>query len=51
VWTSKRRDKSGIIDIDLKHLEWQVMQYVVRWMCYGDENLFDSLGAFLHIMP
>lgn len=43
VWTSKRRDKSGIIDIDLKHLEWQVMQYVVRWMCYGDENLFESL--------
>lgn len=43
VWTSKRRDKSGIIDIDLKHLEWEVMQYVVRWMCYGDENLFESL--------
>lgn len=42
-WTSKRRDKSGIIDIDLQHLEWQVMQYVVRWMCYGDENLFESL--------
>jgi hypothetical protein len=46
-WTSKRRDKSGIIDIDLQHLEWQVMQYVVRWMCYGDENLFESLGVFL----
>jgi len=44
-WTSKRRDKAGIIDVDLKHLEWQVMQYIVRWMCYGDENLFDSLGA------
>ncbi|KAG1733731.1 hypothetical protein EDB19DRAFT_2001024 [Suillus lakei] len=42
-WTFKRRDKSGIIDIDLEHLEWQVMQYVVRWMCYGDENLFESL--------
>lgn len=42
-WTSKRRDKSGIIDIDFKHLEWQVMQYVVRWICYGDENLFESL--------
>ncbi|KAG2131671.1 hypothetical protein DEU56DRAFT_454262 [Suillus clintonianus] len=42
-WTSKRRDKSGIIDIDLEHLEWQVIQYVVRWMCYGDENLFESL--------
>jgi hypothetical protein len=46
VWTSKRRDKSGIIDVDLKHLEWQVMRYIVRWMCYGDENLFESLGAF-----
>ncbi|KAG2127923.1 uncharacterized protein EDB93DRAFT_1185860 [Suillus bovinus] len=43
VWSSKRRDKSGIIDVDLKHLEWQVMQYVVRWICYGDENLFESL--------
>ncbi|KAG0701289.1 hypothetical protein DFH29DRAFT_927750 [Suillus ampliporus] len=42
-WTSKRRDKSGIVDVDLKHLEWQVMEYVVRWMCYGDENLFESL--------
>lgn len=50
VWTSKRRDKSGTIDVDLKHLEWQVMQYVVRWMCYGDENLFESLGAFLRLM-
>lgn len=49
-WTSKRRDKSGIIDVDLKHLQWQVMQYVVRWMCYGDENLFESLGAFLRLM-
>ncbi|KAG1752473.1 uncharacterized protein EDB91DRAFT_1292879 [Suillus paluster] len=42
-WTSNRRDKSGIIDVNLKHLEWQVMEYVVRWMCYGDENLFESL--------
>ncbi|KAG2363543.1 hypothetical protein BDR07DRAFT_1403884 [Suillus spraguei] len=42
-WTSKRRDKSGIIDVNLEHLEWRAMQFVVRWMCYGDENLFESL--------
>ncbi|KAG2078351.1 hypothetical protein BDR04DRAFT_1086572 [Suillus decipiens] len=42
-WTSKRRDKSGIIDVNLEHLEWRVMQFVTRWMCYGDENLFESL--------
>ncbi|OJA20708.1 hypothetical protein AZE42_06915 [Rhizopogon vesiculosus] len=46
-WTSMRRDKSGIIDVDLKHLDWKVMQYVVRWICFGDENLFDSLEDFV----
>ncbi|KAH7923696.1 hypothetical protein BV22DRAFT_1036046 [Leucogyrophana mollusca] len=43
-WTIKRRDAFGIVDVDMKHLRWQVMDYVLRFVCCGEEELFETLN-------
>jgi hypothetical protein len=46
-WTAKRRDANGIVIIDMKHLNWRVMEYVLRFMCCGgDQEMFDALGVY-----
>lgn len=46
-WTRKRWDVDGVIKVDLKHLEWHIMQYVLRFVCCGaDAEMFDELGNF-----
>ncbi|RDB25530.1 BTB/POZ domain-containing protein 1 [Hypsizygus marmoreus] len=42
-WTVKRWDANGVIAVDMKHLDWRVMDYVLRFMCCGEEDLFDTL--------
>ncbi|KAG9079803.1 hypothetical protein FRC06_007451, partial [Ceratobasidium sp. 370] len=43
-WTRKRWDEQGVICVDLKHLEWKAMRYVVRHMCCGEGvGLFDDV--------
>lgn len=42
-WTVKRWDVNGVITIDMKHLSWRVMEYVFRFMCWGEEDMFISL--------
>ncbi|KAH7907312.1 hypothetical protein BJ138DRAFT_1092865 [Hygrophoropsis aurantiaca] len=42
-WTMKRRDLWGIVGVDMGHLKWQVMRYVMRFLCGGEERLFDTL--------
>ncbi|KAG8768966.1 hypothetical protein FRC12_005243 [Ceratobasidium sp. 428] len=45
-WTRKRWDNNGVICVDLKHLEWKAMQYVVRYMCCGaGDKLFDDVDS------
>jgi alpha-tubulin suppressor-like RCC1 family protein len=39
-WLEKRRDPKGIVTVDMQHLEWRVMSYVLRFLSYGEENLF-----------
>ncbi|KAJ6618827.1 hypothetical protein B0H10DRAFT_2028138 [Mycena sp. CBHHK59/15] len=42
-WTSKRWDK-GVISVNLKHLHWHNMEYVLKYMCCGgDAEIFDNL--------
>ncbi|KAG6330631.1 hypothetical protein ID866_8458 [Astraeus odoratus] len=42
-WTIHRRDRLGIVDVQMRHLEWKVMQFVMEFMCFGEEQLFDRL--------
>ncbi|KAJ7074108.1 hypothetical protein C8F01DRAFT_1075722 [Mycena amicta] len=44
-WTEKRWDANGVIKIDLKHLRWNVMEYVMQYMlCGGEAEMFDTLA-------
>ena len=45
-WTEKRWSGDGVIRIDLKHLGWNVMEYVLRYILCGEEDgLFEKLGV------
>ncbi|KAJ7112425.1 hypothetical protein C8R43DRAFT_1040712 [Mycena crocata] len=44
-WTAKRWDANGSITINLKHLRWHVMDYVLKYLCCGgDAEIFENLG-------
>lgn len=40
-WTRHRKDANGVVTVDLAHLESRVMVFVLRFMCQGDEDIFD----------
>lgn len=43
-WTAKRRDANGMVVVDMKHLRWHIMEYVLCFMCCGgDEEMFETL--------
>ncbi|KAJ7172083.1 hypothetical protein C8R46DRAFT_137864 [Mycena filopes] len=43
-WTAKRWDVNGMIKVDLRHMRWHVMQYVLKYMCCGeDAGIFEKL--------
>ena len=50
-WTRDRWESDGILRVDLCHLEWRSMQYVLRFMCCGEEaEMFEKLGMwFAHL--
>jgi hypothetical protein len=46
-WTIKRWDDYGTIKINLKHWDWRIMQFPLRFLYSGFEteyDLFDTLG-------
>ncbi|KAI6098590.1 hypothetical protein F5141DRAFT_1146574 [Pisolithus sp. B1] len=43
VWTSRRRNRFGVVDIRMDHFEWEVMRFVLGFICFGEEKLFDAL--------
>lgn len=46
-WTKDRWESDGILRVDLCHLEWRFMQYVLRFMCCGEEEeMFERLGMW-----
>lgn len=43
-WTINRWRTDGTILVDLKHLSWRAMQFVVRFLCCGeDEEMFEDI--------
>ncbi|KAI0248740.1 hypothetical protein BJV78DRAFT_1331173 [Lactifluus subvellereus] len=47
-WTMARWEKDGTLRVDLRHLEWCSMQYVLRFMCCGEEaEMFERLEDFV----
>lgn len=47
-WTAERWEDDGTLRVDLCHLEWRSMQYVLRFMCCGEEaEMFEKLGMWL----
>jgi hypothetical protein len=46
-WTARRWDEYGAVKIDMKHWNWRIMQFPLRFLCAGFETaaeLFDLLG-------
>ena len=47
-WTVKRWNADGMIRVNMRHLNWHVMQSVLRFMCCGDGiEMFRTLGTRL----
>ncbi|KAL4079841.1 hypothetical protein J3A83DRAFT_4086122, partial [Scleroderma citrinum] len=44
-WTTHRRGCFGMVDVQMGHLEWGIMQFVLELICYGEEELSNSLGT------
>ncbi|KAJ2916728.1 hypothetical protein MD484_g3726, partial [Candolleomyces efflorescens] len=46
-WTVRRWSADGVLRVELKHLGWHVMQYVMRFMvCGEDKEMFEVLGEY-----
>ncbi len=44
-WWKEEGNGHGLLHVDLCHLEWHSMQYVLRFMCCGEEaEMFEQLG-------
>lgn len=44
-WTRARWTKDGTVAVDMKHLRWRSMQYVLRFLsCGEDREMFESLN-------
>ncbi|KAK0467839.1 uncharacterized protein EV420DRAFT_1501521 [Desarmillaria tabescens] len=47
-WTRNRRDRTGRVHVNMKHMKWHVMQYVLRFVCCGEDvEMFETL-EFAH---
>ncbi|KAG6821309.1 hypothetical protein H0H93_000170 [Arthromyces matolae] len=43
-WTKNRRDVHGLIHLDMKHHTWRIMEYVLKFLCFGaGGEMFESL--------
>ena len=43
-WTVNRRNDAGVVDVEMGHHKWQVMQFVLPFVCFGEERMFEALG-------
>lgn len=49
-WTVKRWRPDGTIKVNMAHLSWHVMRFVLGFLCCGlDKDMFDVLGRFIDI--
>ncbi|KAF7431199.1 hypothetical protein PC9H_006920 [Pleurotus ostreatus] len=45
-WTARRWSGDGVIEVNLRHLTWRAMQFVVRYLCCGaDEEMFAVMAS------
>ncbi|KAI5985348.1 hypothetical protein EDD15DRAFT_2374206 [Pisolithus albus] len=44
-WTSHRRNQFGVVDVRMNHFKWEVVQFVLGFICFWEEKLFDTLAA------
>ncbi|KAI0291504.1 hypothetical protein B0F90DRAFT_1823827 [Multifurca ochricompacta] len=56
-WTVDRWEGDGSLSVNLSHLEWRSMQYVLRFMCCGEEaemferlDFVESIDQFLDLL-
>ncbi|KAI0057376.1 hypothetical protein BV25DRAFT_1973088 [Artomyces pyxidatus] len=56
-WTVRRSSEEGMITLNFSHLSWRAMEYVVRFMCCGEEgemfdrlDFIDSVDALLDLL-
>ena len=38
-WTIHQRDRFGVVDVRLSHLEWKVMEFVLKFVGIGGEPI------------
>ncbi|KAK7014794.1 hypothetical protein VNI00_019254 [Paramarasmius palmivorus] len=44
IWTTNRWNADGQLLVDMKHMRWGVVEYVLRWLCCGESvDLFGPL--------
>jgi hypothetical protein len=43
-WTVERRDDAGVVNVEMGHHKWQVMKFVLPFVCFGEETMFETLG-------
>jgi inhibitor of Bruton tyrosine kinase len=44
-WIVNRRNDNGVVKLNFRHLKWNAMQYVLRFVfCGEEEELFERLG-------
>lgn len=44
VWTVNRWTEEGTLKVDLRHLSWRAMRFVVRYLYGGEGEMFEVLG-------
>ncbi|THH16852.1 hypothetical protein EW146_g3853 [Bondarzewia mesenterica] len=56
-WAAQRWSSEGVISVNLQHLNWRAMEYVLRFICCGEEDemferldFIDSVDGFLNFM-
>ena len=50
-WTVKRWNAEGMVRVIMRHLNWHVMRFVLRFMCCGDGiEMFHTLGTHLFLL-
>lgn len=49
VWTENRWTAEGTLRIDLRHMRWREVQYVVRYLYGADMELFDALDDVANV--
>ena len=48
-WTVNRWNADGMIRVNMRHLKWHAMQFVLRFMCCGDGiEMFHTLGTCIY---